>query len=403
MALKFRSAKPRNWIIDCAQWLNAVDLLWRSRVQLGRHDLENLGRIPQDAGLIIASNHADEMDIKVCMEISKRSGRRFLYMINAEAFEEYLGWAGWWLRRLGGFSVERGGTDVRAKDYSVDVVKSGRDALVIFPEGEIHYLNDAVQPFKSGIVHIGMEALTEMRQTDPQWQVYILPVSLKYRYRDPVAHELDKRIQKMERTLFQKISHATFQERLLRLWAKRLRREDLLQKKDATSASFDALKEAIHQTRRSILARIESKYPAEGLSPPKQLKDRAQKLIFHLRERLSQKKFFSKETAKLLREDLEELKRVVHMEGWQPRYVDLHPSDERLAESVMKLERELYGTKRPKPLANRMVAVRIGEPILLGDFASAYAQDARRTAQELTDLLRQKIQEQVQPSASPLA
>ena len=56
------------------------------------------------------------------------------------------------------------------------------------------------------------------------------------------------------------------------------------------------------------------------------------------------------------------------MGSWQPQYVDLDPSQERLAEMVLKLEREVYGIKRPRQLARRDVFLRIGEPIDLGRF-----------------------------------
>jgi 1-acyl-sn-glycerol-3-phosphate acyltransferase len=53
------------------------------------------------------------------------------------------------------------------------VVKRGEDVLVVFPEGEIHYLNDLVQPFKSGAVAIGMQAVVSRRQSDPDWTAYL--------------------------------------------------------------------------------------------------------------------------------------------------------------------------------------------------------------------------------------
>ena len=49
----------------------------------------------------------------------------------------------------------------QAKRYAIDVVKRGQEVLVVFPEGEIYYLNDLVQPFKSGVVEIGMQAVVE--------------------------------------------------------------------------------------------------------------------------------------------------------------------------------------------------------------------------------------------------
>src|SRR5580704_5712601 len=105
----FRPAKPVGWVIRGAQVLNRLDLAWRNRLRLERRDLEVLRAIPRGAGVILASNHADETDMKACLELSRRWRRRFLYLANREAFDEASGLAGWWLERLGSFSVERGG------------------------------------------------------------------------------------------------------------------------------------------------------------------------------------------------------------------------------------------------------------------------------------------------------
>lgn len=51
------------------------------------------------------------------------------------------------------------------------------------------------------------------------------------------------------------------------------------------------------------------------------------------------------------------------MGAWQPQYIGLTPSEERLAETVMKLEREVFKLKTPHPLGNRDCIVRIG-PLL---------------------------------------
>ena len=108
--------------------------------------------------------------------------------MNREAFDEGYGVAGWWLQRLGAFSVERGGLhNEEAKRYAIEVVMRGREVLVIFPEGEIYYLNDLVQPFKSGAVDIGMQAVVEAQRTRPGWTAYLVPMALKYRYREPIA------------------------------------------------------------------------------------------------------------------------------------------------------------------------------------------------------------------------
>ena len=88
----------------------------------------------------------------------------------------------------------------------------------------------------------------------------------------------------------------------------------------------------------------------------------------------------------------DDLKRIVQMAGWQPQYIDLNPSEERLAETVMKLEREVFEKKRPKSLGNRDVFVRIGPPIDLGRYVSPYGKDPSAVSHKIAEELRDSIQ-----------
>ncbi len=96
----FRPATPRRWVLWPVQTYLRLDLAWRNRLRLERRDLEVLRDLPRGAGVILASNHADETDFKAGLELSRRCNRRFLFMMNSEAFDEGRGIAGWWLQRL---------------------------------------------------------------------------------------------------------------------------------------------------------------------------------------------------------------------------------------------------------------------------------------------------------------
>jgi WD40 repeat protein len=122
-------------VIRAVQTFLRLKLAWRNRLHLEQHDIGVLRGLPRAAGIIIVANQADETDFKVCLELSRRFGRRFLFMTNREAFDAGHGVAGWWLERLGAFSVERGGQNVEAKRFAIDAVKRAREVLVIFPEG----------------------------------------------------------------------------------------------------------------------------------------------------------------------------------------------------------------------------------------------------------------------------
>ena len=120
--------------------------------------------------------------------------------------------------------------------------------------------------------------------------------------------------------------------------------------------------------------------------------DRTWRLSSYVRGLLGQGKHYTEESRGGFRIDLAGLKRVAQMGSWQPRYVDLNPSQERLAETVLKWEREVYGIKRPRQLANRDVVLRIGDPIDLGPFIPAYLQDAQAVRHGVALQLRDVIQ-----------
>ncbi|MFA5362953.1 MAG: 1-acyl-sn-glycerol-3-phosphate acyltransferase [Candidatus Omnitrophota bacterium] len=384
----FHPAKHCRWIIWTVQFWNALDLAWHNRLYLDPRDLEILKTIPKDSGLILAANHSDEMDPRVCIELSRRSHIRFTSMINSEAFEEWHGLYGWLLQRLGDFSVERGGGDQAAKRYAVDVVKKGHGALVIFPEGEISYLNDLVQPFKTGAVHIGLQAITE----NSSWTAYLLPVAIKYYYRKPIGLILDKKIRAIEKHLLIRARFLTFQEKIIRIMAKILKREKLISRTRKISEQLARLNEQIREAQTAILSRIETKYPKLQINSKPPLVERAQKTIFFLREQMSRKGPFSSESRIRLQKDIKDLKRIIQMGGWQPQYIDLTPSEERLAETVMKLEREVFKLKTPQPLGNRNAFVRIGPPLDLSRYVEQYQKDPAAIAHQIAEELRNTIQ-----------
>ena len=313
-------------------------------------------------------------------------------MMNSEAFDEGFGSAGWWLRRLGAFSVERGGRNEEAKRYAIDAVKQGRKVLVIFPEGEIYYLNDLVQPFKSGVVAIGMQAVVEARRTRPDWTAYVVPVAIKYRYRRPIAPILERRTRLMERHIFGRIRGETLPRRLVLLMAELLHRQEMIHHLEPDPARVAELGERVQEVRQQVLSLAEGHYAGPTVNPLAPTMDRTWRLSSYLRGLLRQGRRYTPADRAAFRIDLGVLEQVGRMASWQPRYTDLDPSQERLAETVLKLEREVYGIKRPRQLAKRDVFLRIGEPIDLGRFVASYLEDARAVRHAVAEQLRDVIQ-----------
>ena len=252
---RFRPAAPSGCVIWAVLTYLRLDLAWRNRLRLDLCDLKRLRDLPSGAGLLLASNHADETDFKACLELSRRCNRRFLYMMNQEAFDERYGIAGWWLQRLGAFSVERGGQNDQAKRYAIEVVKRAEEMLVIFPEGEIYYLNDLVQPFKSGVVDIGMQAVIESQLTQPDWTAYLVPMAIKYRYRQPIRPILERRTRLMEQRLSQRIQTDSLPRRLALIVAELLHRQELIHRLKPDPDHLAELSERVQEVRRAVLER----------------------------------------------------------------------------------------------------------------------------------------------------
>ena len=259
--LVFDPPTPWGWVIWAVRNYLRLELAWRNRLRVEKRDLQVLRDLPQGAGLILASNHADETDFKACLELSGRCNRRFLYMMNREAFDEGHGIAGWWLQRLGAFSVERGGQNEEAKRYAIEMVKRAREMLVIFPEGEIYYLNDLVQPFKSGVVDIGMQAVVEARRTRPDWTAYLVPMAIKYRYRQPIRPILERRTRLIEQHLFQSFSGGSLPRRLILIVAELLHRQEMIHRLKLDPDRLADLSERVQEVRQAVLAQMEVQYP----------------------------------------------------------------------------------------------------------------------------------------------
>ncbi|MBS1991562.1 MAG: 1-acyl-sn-glycerol-3-phosphate acyltransferase [Cyanobacteria bacterium SZAS LIN-3] len=386
----FRPARPSPWLLKLAQTLIKLDLDRNNKLHIDEKELEILRRLPEGTGLVITPNHADEMDPRLCLDLSRRSMKRFLLMCNREAFNEIYGLAGIGLQGIGYFSVERGGHDTAAKRYAIDVVSGGRDALVIFPEGEIFYLNESLQPFHSGAIDIGMQAIIERRKSDPVWTSYILPISIKYRYAEPIKNILQKRVEKMERTLHQDRSGHELSKRLRLLQAKLLAQEEAAYHISPDADRLAKLTVRIEHARRTILEQVEEKNTSSYNSQARTI-DQAWQVGAHLREKLEGN--LSPDEEKEIKAELAALTEVEQLVSWQPQYVETKPSEDRMAEMVLKLERELYRIKRPKQLARRNVYLRIAEPIDLSQYLDEYLVNPHAVRHKMAEQLRDTIQD----------
>lgn len=380
--------QPSELFIKTAQEYVRAELELSNHIVLADSDLDFLKKLPSGAGIILAPNHADETDPRLCLELSRRSGKLFISMCNREAFDELFGLAGFVLQRLGHFSVERGAHDTRAKDHAVKVVAEGDRVMVIFPEGEIFYLNERVQPFHSGAVEIGMQALLEKRKQDPSFKAFIVPMAIKYHYPDKIDSLLERHLTRMENRLLLPHLNAPMHERIHAIQKKLVEHEAESRHLQGIEDAGN-LQELIIATEKAIISEIQKRHQ-DLFTYQKRIIDETWQLEAELRSKLETMQ--DPKARKEMQQDLEALQEVAHLASWRPQYYTETSSDDRLAEAVLKLEREIFRVRRPKQLATREVYIKFAEPIELSSFAEQYQEDAAKVRHSLTEDLHSRIQ-----------
>ena len=108
---------------------------------------EGLENLPEEEGVIIASNHRSYADPVRLTMYMKRPVR---YMAKQELFKNKL--FSWFITSLGAFPVERGKGDMKVIEKSSEILHSGEN-LVIFPEGTRSKTN-TVAKGKTGVALI---------------------------------------------------------------------------------------------------------------------------------------------------------------------------------------------------------------------------------------------------------
>jgi hypothetical protein len=160
-----------------------------------------------------------------------------------------------------------------------------------------------------------------------------------------------------------------------------------------TADQLSELGERVQEVRKAILSQTEARYAGATAGPADQTMDRAWRLSSYLRGLLAQGGPFGGEDWVQARTDLASSESVARMGGWLPQYTGEGASQERLAETVIKLDREVYRTKRPRQLGRRDLFLRIGEPIDVSCYVTDYLRDPQAVRHSIAERLRDKIQD----------
>ena len=157
-------------------WLSPVAYLLGQHFVLpsffGQIRVTGQEHLPKTGPVILAPTHRSRWDALMVPYAAGRcvTGRDLRFMVT---IDECQGLQGWFIRRLGGFSVDPQRPSIVTLRHAVELLQKG-EMLVIFPEGGIR--KGKVHPLKPGIARLALNA----ESTHPGLGVKIVPISINY-------------------------------------------------------------------------------------------------------------------------------------------------------------------------------------------------------------------------------
>jgi 1-acyl-sn-glycerol-3-phosphate acyltransferase len=163
-------------------WLTPLAYFLFSRIILpsyfGKIEVHGIENIPQTGAVILAPTHRSRWDPIILAAVAGRwmTGRDLRYMV---LLNQTTGLQGWFIRRLGGFPIDREHPGTASLRYSIELLQH-QEVLVLFPEGHI-FSDNPVHPLQSGVARIALKALSDQ----PDLELNIVPVSIRYQHPAP--------------------------------------------------------------------------------------------------------------------------------------------------------------------------------------------------------------------------
>ena len=129
-------------------------------------------------GILLAPNHCRYADPLVIGKPARELGTHVFAMASWHLFSRS-GFDSFAISKMGGFSVNREGTDRKSLDTAISILATAQRPLVLFPEGVTNRTNDVLKPLLDGVAFIARSA-ARRRAKAGQGKVVMHPIALKY-------------------------------------------------------------------------------------------------------------------------------------------------------------------------------------------------------------------------------
>lgn len=363
--------------------------LWRGRInrdlargqRIVKLDIAGVEHVQQalaaGAGVLITPNHSFHYDSYVLIEAAHRVGTPFHFLTAWQVFAMSKWYEQIVLQWHGCFSINREAADLGAFKTSVEILRSKREPLVIFPEGDIYHNNDRVTPFRDGAAAIAMSAAKKADRP-----IVCIPCAMKCFYLDDPSPDLGELMTRLEESIHWRPRHdLPLVERLYRF------AEGLLSLKELEhlgQPQSGPLKARTLQLADAVLSRLETRHgvPNKGGIVPERVKEVRRAVIKQI-DQNGQDDALKKQLAV----DMDDLFFVVQLFSYPGDYVAQRPTIERLAETLDKFEEDVLRAETPGIRGTRRAVVRFGEPI-----AVPKERQGSGAVEQWTDVMESRVQ-----------
>lgn len=337
--------------------------------------------------LVYICNHPTLEDGVAVFGLSARVGQLFHYIVARESFK---GLMGKFLQGLGCYSIRRGLGDRASIGQTLTLLKTPGCRLVIFPEGGCSYQNDTIMPFRSGAIQMPLQAMGQLAKLTEVPDLYLVPVSLKYRYTQPTEPIIEQTLKGLEHALgVTPKPNQKFYGRLIAIAGQIITRLEAEYNLLAdTSGDWN---ERIDRLRLHVIAQCERQLGLESnLNIP------VRERVYKVQSVLETNEATSPEDEALHEALYWTTVRLLNFDAIYDGYVAENPTPERFLDTLMRLEREVYKIEHIKPKAHRQAIFNIGEPLNLKDYVDEYRKNKSATVEKLTQTLQAITQANLQ-------
>ena len=173
---RFIGPEESTWFIDLFRHITPYYYPWA--LNLKRWSFPGLEHLKEsyqkNAGILLCSNHQSGMDPLLLGKLAEASGRWIHFITSHHLFKEgeIMGEV---IRRLGGYSIFRDSPDLMSVKKTIELLREGKRAVLVFPEGTYYKQNDRIGPLLEGTGLILRKAL--QKATRP---IVIHLIAVKY-------------------------------------------------------------------------------------------------------------------------------------------------------------------------------------------------------------------------------